>query len=154
MGQVITRKAGTDRIIAAFNKTVAQAAARGGDVQSMAAARVGELQQLVADVDKQYNEARDVEEQLHVTLMARDANAQALAGTDPQRHSRCAIHARRVNCRHHGRLMAPVADSTGCQSAAISALNQVPAVLSAVREVARVFEKPAAEREAKQSAIC
>jgi hypothetical protein len=75
MGQVITRKAGTDRILAVFAKTFTQAAARGGDVQSIAVARLGGLQADVAEVEQQYNDARDVDEKANVALMARDAES-------------------------------------------------------------------------------
>jgi hypothetical protein len=75
MGQVITRKAGTDRILAVFAKTFTQASARGGDVQSIAVARLGGLQADVAEVEQQYNDARDVDEKANVALMARDAES-------------------------------------------------------------------------------
>jgi hypothetical protein len=67
MGQVIARKAGTDRILGAFAKTWSQAEARGGDVKAMAETRLGDLNKLVGDIEQQYNQARDVDEQHGVT---------------------------------------------------------------------------------------
>ena len=75
MGQVITRKAGTDRILSIFAKTFAQATARGGDVQAITDARIGDLHTEVAEVEQQYSDARDTDAKLNVALKVRDAES-------------------------------------------------------------------------------
>jgi hypothetical protein len=62
MGNVISRNASIDRILEAATKTLAMATARGGEVQSLAEARIAPL---VAALDSN-------QRQLHATLMARD----------------------------------------------------------------------------------
>ena len=75
MGQVITRNAGTDRIINDISKTVTNAAARGGEIQSLTAARLSAIYSAVLTIDQQWKQASNNGDVLHATLMARDAES-------------------------------------------------------------------------------
>lgn len=69
MEQIITRKVRTCRKPTASTSTPTQASACGGDVPSIAEACLGQLQKLIADVDRQIDRAREIDEQLHGALL-------------------------------------------------------------------------------------
>jgi hypothetical protein len=75
MGQVITRNAGTDRIINDISKTITNANARGGEVQSLTAARLSAIHSALLTIDQQWKQACANGDVLHANLMARDGES-------------------------------------------------------------------------------
>jgi hypothetical protein len=75
MGQVIARNAVTDRIINDISKTVTNANARGGEVQSLTAMRLSAIHTALLTVDQQWKQSCATGDILHATLMARDGES-------------------------------------------------------------------------------
>jgi hypothetical protein len=75
MGKVISRSASPERIIDTARRTLTSASARGGEVQSLAEVRLSALMSATHATDSQLNQARDVDDQLTATLMARDSES-------------------------------------------------------------------------------
>lgn len=81
MGQVITRNAGTDRIINDISKTVTNANARGGEVQSLTAMRLSAIHAALLTIDQQWKQACANGDVVHATLMARDGESDLEIGS-------------------------------------------------------------------------
>jgi hypothetical protein len=72
MGKVVTRSASTTRIKEAVLKALNNARARGGEIQSVAEARLGEPASALETNEVQLNQARAKDDTFHAALMARD----------------------------------------------------------------------------------
>jgi hypothetical protein len=75
MGQVISRNAGTDRIIDVISKTVTRANANGDEIQSLTAGRLSAILTALRTIDQQLQQAISNSDVLHATLMARDGES-------------------------------------------------------------------------------
>ena len=75
MGQVISRNAGTDRIINDVSKTVTNANARGGEIQLLTATRLSAIYSASLATDQQWKQACAAGDLLHANLMARDGES-------------------------------------------------------------------------------
>jgi len=58
MGKILPRSASADRIKTATSKALLAARARGGEIQTLAEARIGEVAAALADNDQKLNQAR------------------------------------------------------------------------------------------------
>lgn len=72
MGGNVTRSAGVDRIKDSGEKTLTAARARGGEVASLAEARIAPAMSALEDNEKQLDQARADDDKKHAELIARD----------------------------------------------------------------------------------